>query len=352
VIVKTSDTFTKSSHPSKAARPTLRILLIALLLLLVCISTASASVCSGATACSVDLDDRTSNLDCVVEIPGAHVTLQGELSISVRIRGGETSRFSYDAAGRLVSAGAGGGTTSYAHDDAGRVLRSATSDGETASYEYDAVGRVTSARGWRFTYSDQGAVRMIAPDGSMTDYAYDRDAGVTEFYAGESSVRIVYGEQQRVVRIDASGETTAYDYDQEGKPTRRTSAGAVVDYSYDGLGNLIRSAAHSGEIVEYDYDGRSLLRIVDGARTTRFSYDQSGRLAQAVDSEGGVTQFAYDADGHLVSVLPAVGDEVTVSFAQGDLRRPYVVGFLWSDSRPDRFELSDRGRLRSCSLCP
>lgn len=331
----------------------MRSLLLAVFVALVCVSIAGASVSAGATTCSVDFHAKASNLDCVVETSGARVTLQGALSISAFVRGGETSRFSYDAAGRLVAAEVGGSARSYEYDDLGRVVRSVTSEGETTSYEYDALGRVTSAGGWRFTYSDQGVTQAVDPGGATTTYTFDRHGGVTKVESAESTVSFVYGEQRRVVRIvDASGETTAYDYDQDGEPVRRTGGGAVVAYSYDRRGNLVRSAADSGETVEYDYDGRSLLQVAAGALTTQFSYDRSGRLAQVVDSEEGVTHFSYDADGRVVSVLPDVGDEVTVGFEQGDLNRPYVVGFLWGDSRPDEFALTDRGRLRGCSLCP
>src|SRR6266540_2358032 len=290
----------------------MRSLLLAVIMALVCVCTAGASVSAGATTCAVDFHVRASNLECVVEIPGTRVSLQGALSIAVHVSAGETSRFLYDATGRLVAAEVGGLRTSYEYDELGRLVRSVTSEGETTAYEYDALGRVTSAGSWRFAYSDQGIVRTVAPDGSTTDYTYDRHAAVTSVDAAGSTVRFVYGEQQRVTRIDASGETIAYDYDRNGQPVRRTGGGAAVAYSYDRRGELVRSVADTGEIVEYDYDGDDLV----------------------------------------VFLLPQVGDEVTVSFEQGDISRPYLVGFLWSDSRGDRFSLTDRGRLLGCSRCP
>jgi uncharacterized protein involved in type VI secretion and phage assembly len=40
------------------------------------------------------------------------------------------------------------------------------------------------------------------------------------------------------------------------------------------------------------------------------------------------------ADGVGVSFQPAIDDEVLVAFEQGDIRFPYVIGFLWGRLRP------------------
>jgi hypothetical protein len=81
----------------------MRSLLLTVVIALVCVSTAGASVSAGATTCSVDFQVRASNLECVVEMPGARVSLQGALSIAVHVGAGEASRFSYDATGRQPS---------------------------------------------------------------------------------------------------------------------------------------------------------------------------------------------------------------------------------------------------------
>jgi uncharacterized protein involved in type VI secretion and phage assembly len=51
--------------------------------------------------------------------------------------------------------------------------------------------------------------------------------------------------------------------------------------------------------------------------------------------------------GYGVSFLPAVGDEVLVAFAHGDLRAPYILGGLWNgkDKPPSEKDGDDSNRL-------
>lgn len=325
----------------------MRSLLLLMVVALVCVPGSEASVSAGSTTCSVDFNSRASNLECLIGAGDVRVDLHGGLSIAVLVAGGDSGRFSYDAAGRLVSATVGEVTTAFLYNDVGRLIRG----GET-TYAYDVLGRVTAAGEWRFAYGDLGLVQAVAPDGSTTRYTYDKHSDVTSVDSGSSAMSFLYGEQRRVLRISESGETTQYDYDKDGEPVRRTGSGEVVAYSYDRRGNLVRSASDSGETVEYEYEGRSLLRVDAGGLTTRFSYDGSGRLVDAAGPDGAATHFAYDADGRLIVVLPEVGDEVLVTFEHGDASRPVIVGYLWGDTRGDRFALSDRGKLKTCTRCP
>jgi uncharacterized protein involved in type VI secretion and phage assembly len=50
-------------------------------------------------------------------------------------------------------------------------------------------------------------------------------------------------------------------------------------------------------------------------------------------------------------LLPEVGDEVVVAFRHGDLRHPYILGFLWSDTErpPQPSPRLERSELRSRS---
>jgi YD repeat-containing protein len=155
----------------------MRTVVVALsVVVLACAGAGRGATSAGATACAVDFQLRVSNLDCVVSSPLVGVALDGRISERVVVRGGEIARFSYDALSRPVTVEIGGQTTSYVYDAAGRVVRGAVSGGSSVDYAYDAGGRLTSAGDWSFGYSDQGLVRVAAPDGSATESRTTRRA--------------------------------------------------------------------------------------------------------------------------------------------------------------------------------
>jgi YD repeat-containing protein len=338
--------FTAERGGKLVGRFRMRCLLLLVLLASAWVPGAAASVTAGSTVCALDFNLRTKNLECVVAAGDVRVDLHGGLAIAIPVAGGQAARFAYDAAGRLVSATVADETTAFQYDDAGHLIR-----GGDATYTYDGLGRVTSAGAWSFAYGELGLIRAVGPDGSTVQYTYEKHGAVTQVDADTEVVRIVYGDQLRVIAIDA-GEVTRYEYDRDGEPVRRTTSGEAVVYSYDRRGNLLRSNSDTGQTVEYTYDGRSLLQVSSAGLDTRFSYESAGLLVRAAGPDGRATDFAYDADGRLIAVLPEVGDEVVVSFEPGDVNQPVAVGYLWGDSRGDSFTLSNRGKLKTCARCP
>jgi len=72
-------------------------------------------------------------------------------------------------------------------------------------------------------------------------------------------------------------------------------------------------------------------------------------LSSSVNSAWARIATAWAGGSRGTYLLPEVGDEVVVAFRHGDLRHPYILGFVWSDTdRPPEFtpELQRR-ELRS-----
>jgi YD repeat-containing protein len=268
---------------------TLRFSALALLAIaLAIVPSASSAVQIGATGCSVEVQARNGNFVCTLTTAGGGLSLGGSPTITTGVSGGETATFRYDTFGRLVA----------------------------AEYTYDSVSNLISIN------------------------------------QGESDGRFTYDGHRRVTGVETTGETIEYEYDG-GELVRRVQDGERTEYGYDRRGRLVRSAGPLGQIVDYVYDrDGSLLRASSTIGVTRFTYDRGGRLTAITGSDGGVTGFAYDGAGLLTSVVPAVGDEVVVSFEHGDLNAPVSVGFLWSEDGGDSFTVTPRGRLRTCSTCP
>lgn len=325
---------------------------VGLFVVLACAGAGRAAVSTDATTCAIGFQVRVSNLDCAVSGPAIGVTLDGRISERVLVRGGETARFSYDTLGRPVAVDLGGQTTSYVYDDAGRLVRGAASGVPPIDYAYDAAGRLISAGDWKFGYSDQGLVRAVAPDGSATEYTYDSQGELLTANAGSDIARFAYGSQRRVIRVATASETIDYSYDRAGEPVARTDGSTTTQYQYDRQRNLSRSADDSGTTVQFDYDGDgSLLQVSTGGVATSFAYAANGQLVEARGPSGDTSAFVY-LGGLLAAVAPDVGDEVVVSFEQGEIGKPYVVGYLYSDAAGNSFRLSVHGRLSGCNRCP
>jgi RHS repeat-associated protein len=112
---------------------------------------------------------------------------------------GARRRFSYDAAGQLVSAG----DATLAYDAGGRLVRERGTGGEDVTYEYDAAGQLLArrpARGAATTYEYDGAglrVREAQEDGASRVYRWDAQGRLAAIERGDHTTRVA---------VDALGE--------------------------------------------------------------------------------------------------------------------------------------------------
>jgi YD repeat-containing protein len=313
-------------------------------------ASAAAPVELGGTICQIDFRAPVANLDCIVAVPGGAVTLGGVFSVVERVAGGP-SRFTYDAAGGLVRVDAADGSHSYSFDDGGRLLMRVDSSGQTIRYAYDELGRLTSAGTAQLAYSGDQLSR-VAADGTTTEYSYDGNGNlVSATDSSGEAVRFTYDPHRQVVGSATESGTITYTYDRQGKPVSRTSLASTTSFDYGRRGDLVRSIDSSGETITYAYDrDGSLVQRTSRNGTATFAYGSGGRITTATAPDGSGTDLAYDALGHVATVVPEAGDEVLVSFENGDTQSPVVIGFLWPDH--DSLTLNTQGRLMACARCP
>jgi uncharacterized protein involved in type VI secretion and phage assembly len=74
-------------------------------------------------------------------------------------------------------------------------------------------------------------------------------------------------------------------------------------------------------------------------------------LSNQVDSAWARIATAWAGSNRGSYLLPEVGDEVLVAFQHGDLKHPYVIGFLWNDEDrpPELSPMLERRELKSKS---
>jgi RHS repeat-associated protein len=177
--------------------------------------------------------------------------------------------FEHDARGYLVSAARPDGSVQHRAPDAvGNVFRSPGRDDRV----YAAGGRLEEAAGARYVHDANGQiVEKVLPDGRSWKYAWD--------FAGQLV---------EVTRPD--GQRVSFAYDALGRRVRKSFAGKVTRYVWDG-NDLVHELADETAAVTWVFEpgtfaplakeegGERYGVVVDHLGTPRMMADEAGALA-------------------------------------------------------------------------
>jgi len=209
---------------------------------------------------------------------------------------GETTRYEYDAKGRLTKiTDPSGGATRFEYDARGRLVAETGPTGLVTKYEYDAAGR---------------EVKVVEPGNRITTRRYDALGNLTAW-------------------TDPLGRTTQFEHDQLGRLAReRRPTGLEIAYRYDALGNLLGSEDNTGAKSELQRDASGVLTsTVDPLRAViRYQYDPLGNIVSLTDPAGHLTRYTYAQIGGLAGARLPSGDEARYEYDPAGrlvgLRRP------------------------------
>ena len=228
---------------------------------------------------------------------------------------GGLTRYEYNLASQLVrQISPAGRITAYTYNSCGR-LDSVTEGAETAEavttrYSYDADGRLTERNlpgmSEKITYdANSRVVSVIGGSGGDVFYTYDACGRVRSIRdAAWGTRKFSYDAAGQVTEVtNGLGGVTRYAYDEAGNVTKVTDpAGRITTYEYDVLGNMVKTMDPAGAITLYEYDAAGrVLRVVDAAQKVHaWGYDSSGvACAYSVD---GTEQLRVDRDNRTRSV--------------------------------------------------
>jgi len=245
----------------------------------------------------------------------------------VRDEQGKLTQTRYDTTGRTSSTTqANGLTTQRSYDAAGRLLAVAHSgagqDLGTTRYHYDALGRLVMSedplggRSYVF-YDDQGnKAAQLDASGLLTEYRYNGAGQLTRTLAYAARITPTQLPQAGLPNLAALRPSRSEQdrlswqtYDAAGRLSKEINAhGAVTQLSYDAAGKLIRSARHAtliditrlGEQVE---DSSITVAASAADRTTRHFHDADGLIVATLDAEGYLTEWRYDSAGQSTQVI-------------------------------------------------
>lgn len=176
-------------------------------------------------------------------------------------------------------------------------------EGTTTRFAYDTLGRIESKsiedpssgaiRSWDYHYFPDTdlsprAGRLHSTDGPRTDV---EDITTYSYYLTD----------------DASGRYRAGDLQ-----SIQNAAGHITEFlEYDGNGMLTKVRDENGVISSLSYHPRGWLTSlsVDGI-TTRFTYDKVGNLVRTVSRDGRHVDFRYDAAHRLTGVTDSLSSRI------------------------------------------
>jgi len=238
--------------------------------------------------------------------------------IQVVAPGGLTYSFGYDANGNLTSeTDALGYTTAFTYNTNNDLTSYTDARGNTTSYAYDGNNNllsVTYANGTsqQYTYNPLGeATGFLNANGNAMSSSYNADGLLTqETFADGTSYHYTYNVQGNMTSAtDAQGNVQTFVYGDSANPALLTEVeypdGTWLKFTYNIVGQRTQSVDQTGFTVNYSYDalGRlSKLTDADGNLIVQYFYDGSGNLIQKDNGNGTFTIYTYDADNRVLSI--------------------------------------------------
>ena len=238
---------------------------------------------------------------------------QGRLTAAVGPTG-TAMRNAYDARGNLVSVLLGSGTdcmggklcllTKFGYDAVGNVVSTTDANGNISTGAFDALRRPLSV-----------VLPSAAPGALTTATTYDPDGRV---------LQTVQSTGGRVIR------STSATYTLTGKPATTTDPnGNVITTAYDAADRVSQVVDGMRRITRFSYDPLSRITQtfnpgIQAAPLRQYTYTANGKLGSLTDGHlptGNVTSFGYDGfDRPLTTTYPG-GTKETLSYdADGNVR--------------------------------
>jgi RHS repeat-associated protein len=305
-----------------------------------------------------------------------------------------THTFTYDSLGRLIKdENPANGSTTLSRFESGDTTRvtEISALGRTSKYETVAkvdgsqVLRTTSSSGHvtQKTFSADGSVHVLTPDGSVMDMTQraDPQGGMTAATLGVATIhtpggltsttaagrKVTFGSADNplslLTRTDSvvmNGRLFRSLYTAATRTGLATTPeGRVSSTIYDSLGRVVATTVPGMDTSRYVYDARGRLSQAiagprrwtytygaDGRvasvtnplhRTSSYTRDSVGRILRSTAPDGRFVQYAYDSSGNLTAVTPPSRGPHTFSFTTIDQTDTYNPPALGTGATPTRY---------------
>jgi len=285
--------------------------------------------------------------------------------------------FGYDAADNITSmVDETGRTVTYTYDANGRRMRAADDRGNSITFVRDEMDRVTavtdeSGEEISYSYNALGKVETVTgPDGAVTTHEYDSNGLLVLTRDPEGNAwRYGYDPEGALLsETDPSGATIHYERDRQGRITSELDPlGGRTGWRYDAVGRLVEEIDPLGNAMRYVWGSSLVMDRIEapGGIDIEFTFDGLGNIVTAEDGNGGIWRFSYDRSGRLAGRTNPAGQESRYEYdernrprrvlfpaALGSQEVSYdaagrVVTTSGSDGSKAEFEYDDSGDLVS-----
>lgn len=247
-----------------------------------------------------------------------------------------TTRYEYNALNQLAKETLyNGQITQYTYDGAGNrstesVVASAASEPDVTTYSYDGRNLLTATVEEKTNGSEVHTEFYYDNNGNLYSKLKSELAPVSE--ATEASVGL----------LDSSTEMTLYEYDVWNNLVKSIQGEAVVENTYNGLGQRVQKASSTAEenkTTKYLYDGAQVALEVDadteeatlnihghalvgrktGDERFNYLYNGHGDVTKIIGSNSAIMgSYYYDAFGNLLEDESAVDNSYKYAGYQHD----------------------------------
>lgn len=232
--------------------------------------------------------------------------------------------YTYNSNGKIVREQSDGNYKYYTYDNKGNNLIYATLKEEytgEAPTLYDSS--LTCFDTTTYTYDDMGNLLTTQSEGDSATYVYDKAGRTLRVTQNGETTRTLYDDEGRVIQ-----EITAEDYDgsKDGLPTSNTYSDSNVGHRYfynETTGNLDSETNRLDVTTTYKYNDVGA-KIQEKFDIYEFNYIPHGELESVKVSGKTKVSYFYDDDNKLLSESYANGDTVRCEYDDnGNLARQY-----------------------------
>ena len=214
--------------------------------------------------------------------------------------GSELSKFiySYDMLGYIDSMTENSGTWHYAYDALGQLTRATAPDGTVTQYAYDKSGNRTSVTvGDTVTAYTENNLNQYTAYGSTT-LTYDANGNLIGKTDANGATTYRYDCRDRLVKVTAPGSVTEYGYDAFGGRNSVKVDGVDTQYvnTPTGYGDVLTS--YSGGSATSYIQGSGLTAQISGGQTYFYNYNHLGSTSEITGADGtAINAYTYDQEG-------------------------------------------------------
>ncbi|WP_344667475.1 LamG-like jellyroll fold domain-containing protein [Catenulispora yoronensis] len=244
---------------------------------------------AGRLATSTDAMGRTHHYRYFDDGRVVQETFDGFHNADGTTRTVDMADFTYDSAGRVLSAVKGGGKNSmqYTYDDSGRLVSTLDGTGLVTEFTDDADGNHT-----RIARHDQSVLNPTTANSSITDATYDPlGRTVSQTLHGGLLGNIV---EATTWTLDARGLPLT-SVSPRGNDAGATASAYTTDYVYDEAGRLVKTVAPP---VSAETGGNPATTV---RPTTVEGFDTYGDLVEHRDPDGRTSVTGYDQLGRQIT---------------------------------------------------